>query len=106
MDYQINSVLSEKVIELHERGYEFDFRLIGTRNILCLQNNLSYSFTDALVTKSEENFDELTGTYKQIYTVDTCCGIRGLLVVETSCPLNIRVRVMRVLRMMQRFLSA
>ncbi|MBS1522489.1 MAG: hypothetical protein JST50_15930 [Bacteroidetes bacterium] len=79
----VNSSLAHRVIELHDDGYELDFRLAGEREIVCLQDNRKFGFRDVLVKIIDQVFDYMSNTYKYVHTIDTCCGCKGLLVIES-----------------------
>ena len=82
---RVNSALTRKVIALHSHGYEFDFSLTADKKIRCAQDNRSFTPDQLCIKVVDLRYDELTGSYKYVHTVETCCGDKGLLIDSCIC---------------------
>jgi len=78
----MNSQLSKKVIDLHNKGYELDFVVDEGGQLVCLQNNHEFESCSTLVTLVLQGLDHYSGRYKYIHTIETVCGDKGLLLSE------------------------
>ena len=81
----INPALTKKVIELHDRGYVFDFFVADDHSVLCVQDNRSFTIDQLTIKMVDLGLDSLTGRYKYIHTVETYCGDKGLIVDCRIC---------------------
>ncbi|GGI26304.1 hypothetical protein [Pedobacter mendelii] len=87
MNYQkgkleVNESMTKKVIELHDKGYNFDFLLIGEKFLLCMQNNNSYPLKDVMVSSVKRAYDRFSHSYKHIHTIETSSGEKGVLLTD------------------------
>ena len=89
---KLNSSLTNKVIELHNTGYDQDFQLQGQKHLLCLQDNRLFNFDNVLVRLIDQGYDNLSHSFKYIHTIDTGCGQKGILLTSKIailvCKLN------------------
>jgi hypothetical protein len=76
---KLNSSLTNKVIELHNTGYDHDFQLQGQQQILCLQDNRLFNFDNVLIRLIDQGYDNLSHSFKYLHTIDTGCGQKGIL---------------------------
>jgi len=79
---EINSSLTKKVIELHDRGYDCDFLLVDNKVFLCMQSNRSYPVKEVTVNAVKKAFDHLSNSFKHIHTIETSNGERGVLLTD------------------------
>lgn len=80
--YRVNSRLTDKVIQLHNNGFEVDFSLLNKATLVCLQDNRCFYNQQACVRLIDQVFDFISHSYKYIHTVETSCGTKGLLIIE------------------------
>jgi hypothetical protein len=81
---KLYSELSRMVISLQARDYIFDFAFASSDSIICLQNNLSFLIAHIAMEEIYQVHNKIGEVWKFIYTVDTCCGYRGILMYEIS----------------------
>ena len=79
---KLNCSLTKRVIELHSKGYDYDFLLLGNQHLLCLQNNSNFKVADVNISVIDQGYDQLSHTFKYVHTIDTGNGERGVLIVE------------------------
>jgi hypothetical protein len=65
--------LKQRIIELHDKGYELDFRIIEGEKIACLQDSTEFDISDISIKIIDQGFDCLSYVYKYIPTVDSGC---------------------------------
>ncbi len=82
---KINVALTKKVIALHERGYTLDFSVTADYRLLCVQDERLFKVDEVVISLIDQCFDEITSCYKYFHTVETGCGIKGLLVDCSPC---------------------
>jgi hypothetical protein len=76
---KLNSSMTNKVIELHNTGYDHDFQLQGQQHVLCLQDNRLFNCDNVLIRLVDQNYDNLSHSFKYLHTIDTGCGQKGIL---------------------------
>ena len=79
---KINPRLTELIIGLHEQGYTEDFFMEGQAIYLTAgekQMNLCLPFT---IKDIDEYYDSLNRKYRYVQTVETSCGIKGILISD------------------------
>lgn len=81
---KINERMTDRIIELQERGFDMDFQYIGSRQVLCLQNNFIYGSDHLQIMAVEQTYDQFSNSRKYIHSVDTFEGLRGILLAEKS----------------------
>ncbi|WP_316737319.1 hypothetical protein [Pedobacter aquatilis] len=79
---EMNDSLTKKVIELHDKGYDCDFLLIGDKVILCMQTNRKYPVKEVTVNAVKRAYDDFSHSYKHIHTIETSSGEKGVLLTE------------------------
>jgi len=79
---KVNGSITNKVIELHNDGYIFDFLILDQLEVLCLQDNKRIPREHVLVKVQGQGYDLFSHTFKYIHTIETTCGKRGLLLTE------------------------
>ena len=80
---KFNCSLTRKVIELHAKGYHYDFFVLGNRQLLCVQNNHAIPLASVHIEVVDQCYDQLSQSFKYIHTVDTGNGEMGVMVVAT-----------------------
>jgi len=76
------SELTKTLIDLHDSGYVFDFRVLDRERIICLQDSRQFNANGIIIKVINQHFDKITHSYKYIHTVETDCGDRGLIVAD------------------------
>lgn len=84
---KLNSSITNKVIELHNTGYDHDFQLTAQQHLLCLQDNRLFNFDNVLVRLIDQGYDNLSHSFKYIHTIDTGCGQKGILLTSKIATL-------------------
>jgi hypothetical protein len=79
---KLNFLLTRRVIELHGQGYDYDFQVLGSRNLICLQSNKNFNLEDLNIKVVDQGYDQLSRSFKYIHTVDTGNGELGVLIAE------------------------
>jgi len=79
---KLNSLLTKRVIELHSKGYDYDFLPSGNQHLLCLQNNADFKVTDVNINIIDQGYDQLSRSFKYVHSIDTGNGERGVLIAE------------------------
>jgi len=67
---------------LMTKGYTHDFRLRKNNQLLCIQNNKTFPAENVTVGLADLCYDHTTHACKYVHTIDSICGIKGLLVTE------------------------
>ncbi|WP_316829515.1 hypothetical protein [Pedobacter aquatilis] len=80
---EMNGTMTEKVIELHDKGYDCDFHLIDNKILHCMQNNRRFPVKDVLVHAVKKAYDKFSHSYKHIHTIETTSGEKGVLLADT-----------------------
>jgi hypothetical protein len=80
---RLKNSVANAVIQLHQEGFSYDFSMLENHSYLCLQSNKVYTHDTANITFVDEFYDRYTSNYKFIHTIDTCCGIKGLMILNT-----------------------
>lgn len=80
---EMNDSLTKKVIELHDKGYDCDFFLIGETVLLCMQTNRRYPVKDVTVNAVKRAYDDFSHSYKHIHTIETSSGEKGVLLADS-----------------------
>jgi hypothetical protein len=78
----VNSELTKLIISCHEQGYTEDFFIDTHSRRVRNQASPEVDYHWFTITVVNQCYDSLTQGYKYIHTVETLCGIKGLLV----CP--------------------
>jgi len=74
----VNNLLTMAIIKFHEQGYTEDF-FVKDEDTLYAQSSPELIYTDYMKCNIIQFYDRLTCGYKCMYTVETFCGIKGLL---------------------------
>lgn len=82
---KLNNALTQRVIDLHDQGYTNDFLPTPDHKFQCLQDSLDFSVEDLDIKIIDQQFDQLTNSYKYIHTIETINGHKGLLVTDFIC---------------------
>jgi len=75
--------ITNKVIELQEHGYDFDFLLLTNGSLLCMQTNMNYPINSVSISMIEHGYDFFGKCYKNIHAIETGNGERGVLLTES-----------------------
>ncbi|SER16877.1 hypothetical protein [Pedobacter rhizosphaerae] len=81
---RLNVSLTKKVIELQEMGYDCDFLLLANGNLLCMQTNFNYPLNAVTIKRLENGYDFLSHSYKNVHTIETGNGEKGVLLSEVA----------------------
>jgi hypothetical protein len=76
---KVNMAITRIVIALHMQGYTFDFTVTADHQILCIQDERSFTVDQVKLTLIDQRFDDITSCYKYLHLVETCCGDKGIL---------------------------
>ncbi|UKT65326.1 hypothetical protein [Pedobacter mucosus] len=82
---RINKSITNKVIELQERGYDCDFLLLDNGSLHCMQTNTDYPINTVSIDIKEHGYDFFSHTYKHVHTIETGNDVRGVLLSEKEC---------------------
>ncbi|MGM9478183.1 hypothetical protein ACS5PU_17285 [Pedobacter sp. GSP4] len=78
----MNSLLTKQVIDLHARGYQFDYEFIENCGFVCMQNNAVFLSDTVVVRLVAQGFDELSRCFKYVHTIETTTGEHGVIMVD------------------------
>ncbi len=78
----IKNLAADAIIKLHQDGYSHDFSIWDAHNFLCFQNNKLYTQDEVTTTFIDEFYDRFTCNYKFIYAIETCCGMKGVMLTD------------------------
>ena len=79
---RFNYRLANRVIELHNKGYNYDFSLVNKTFLLCAQDNNYFLLSAVQIKVIDQQYDYFTHSFKYIHTVDIDSGEKGLLVTD------------------------
>lgn len=79
---RLNISITDKVIELQERGYDCDFLLLANGSLLCMQTNTHYPINSVSIRMIEHAYDFFGQCYKNVHSIETGNGERGVLLTE------------------------
>lgn len=79
---RLNVSITKKVIELQEQGYDCDFLLLANGTLQCMQTNFSYPLSTVAIKQREHGYDFFSHSYKNVHTIETGNGERGVLLTE------------------------
>ena len=82
---KLNNALTQRVIDLHDKGYTNDFLAKDGRKFFCLQDAEDFSVEDLDIKVIDQQFDHLTKSYKYIHTIEAINGSKGLLIADFIC---------------------
>jgi hypothetical protein len=78
----VNRHLTQRIIALHQQGWDADFLVWNNNALVNLQKNESYPLHSVDIQLIDLDFDVLSGSFGYIYTIETDWGERGLLIVN------------------------
>lgn len=81
---RLNVSITKKVIELQERGYDCDFLLLTNGSLLCMQTNIKYPLNTVVIDRMEQGYDFFSQSYKNVHTIETGNGEKGVLLTEQA----------------------
>jgi len=79
---RIKPAMTQKIIEMHGKGYELDFQIAEDPSVICLQDNVAYSRERVQIRVVDQCFDRVSKRFQYIHTIETACGRKGLLLHE------------------------
>ena len=79
MHRKVNSKITRRIIEFHQKGFEMDFRQISDYSLFCEQQETVFSGSEVRVMLIDCCFNCLSRSYTYIHTVITENGDKGLL---------------------------
>ncbi|MBD1365413.1 hypothetical protein IDJ77_16485 [Mucilaginibacter sp. ZT4R22] len=78
----INCLLTRTIIKLHENGFSEDFT--EEEGIYtCIQCNMQFSSSYIQINICDLVFDDFSGRYKYIYTIESYSGLKGVLIADS-----------------------
>ncbi|KLT66841.1 hypothetical protein [Pedobacter sp. BMA] len=81
---RLNVSLTNQLIELQEQGYDCDFLLLANGNLHCMQTNYNYPLNTVSIKRIDNGYDFFSQSYKNVHTIETGNGERGVLLSETA----------------------
>ncbi len=82
---KLNSAITNRIIELQNLGYFYDFIVIGKQKFVCLQDNYCFLRHDISIKLIDQVYDQLHQCYKYIHAIETSTGHKGLLLEKGIC---------------------
>ncbi|GAA4314702.1 hypothetical protein GCM10023149_10920 [Mucilaginibacter gynuensis] len=79
---KLNSILTRRVIDLHDKGYIHDFLPLRGQSFLCIQNKEKFGMDELNIIVIDQAYDQFTRTFKYIHTIETPDGSKGLLLAD------------------------
>jgi hypothetical protein len=79
---KLNLLITNRIIELQQQGYLYDFTTVGKQRFLCLQDSVCFHAKDVSIKLIDQVYDQLSNSYKYIHAVETASGCKGLLLEE------------------------
>lgn len=79
---RLNGSITKRVIDLHNKGYHFDFLMLEDRILVCAQNNERLPAHAVQIQVVDQGYDQLTQSFKYIHTIDTGNGDLGVLLMD------------------------
>ncbi len=76
---KVNSRITMRIIEFHQKGYQMDFLQINDYALSCLQKEAVFPSEEVSVYLIDCCFNVLSRSFTYIHTVVTADGIKGLL---------------------------
>ena len=81
--FKLNCLLTRIIIQLHEKGYSEDFIMIDKEKYVCIQSNREFSICSLQIEIFNIAFDQFSGCYKYVHTIETHTGLKGVLIADT-----------------------
>ena len=82
---KLNNALTRRVIELHSKGYTDDYMPTADHKLQCMQDSLDFAVEDLDIQIIDQQFDQLSNSYKYIHTIETINGSKGLMITDFIC---------------------
>ncbi|HTM98221.1 MAG TPA: hypothetical protein VL088_05745 [Pedobacter sp.] len=79
---KMNVLITNRIIELQDQGYLYDFMSVGKQRFLCLQDSVCFHAPDVSIKLIDQLYDQVGKCYKYIHAVETASGCKGLLLEE------------------------
>jgi hypothetical protein len=79
---KLNFGLTRRLIELHAKGYHFDYFVMHKGQLSCIQNSLAIPINAVHINVVDQVYDQLDQSFKYIHTIDTGNGEMGVMVTE------------------------
>lgn len=86
-----NGRITNRVIELQERGFDLDFQLLGGKEVLCIQNNIVFKIDNLEILVLEQAYDQFSHSQMFIHSVETFEGLRGILLSEKRYDIGLHL---------------
>ncbi|WP_144914300.1 hypothetical protein [Mucilaginibacter frigoritolerans] len=74
--------MTKRLIELHGKGFDADFILLGNNYLMCLQNSNTFPYQSYSILLIDEVYDYLSESYKCIYAIEVFTGEKGVLLTD------------------------
>ena len=82
----INRPVTKRLIDLHEKGFVYDFYVKDACSITCAQDGLNFLKHETLIELIDLGYDQLSNAYTYVHSVDTFCGYKGIMMsAEILC---------------------
>ena len=82
---KLNNAITRQVIALHDKGYTNDFLPTADHKLLCIQDSVDFSVEDLDIQVIDQQYDQLTKSFKYIHTIEANNGSKGLLITDFIC---------------------
>jgi hypothetical protein len=79
---KLNCLMTKRLIELHGKGFDADFILLGNNYLMCLQNSDTFPHQSYSMLLVDQVYDYLSASYKYIYAIEAFTGERGVLLAD------------------------
>jgi hypothetical protein len=79
---KLNCLMTKRLIELHGKGFDTDFILLGNNYLMCLQNSGTFSYQSYSILLIDQVYDYLSESYKYIYAIEAFTGEKGVLLAD------------------------
>ncbi|SFH34858.1 hypothetical protein [Pedobacter insulae] len=76
---KMNGLITNRIIELQDQGYLYDFMSVGKQQFLCLQDSVCFHAPDVSIKLIDQLYDQVDKCYKYMHAVETASGCKGLL---------------------------
>jgi hypothetical protein len=79
---KLNGLMTRRLIELHGKGFDADFILLGNNYLMCLQNSDTFPHQSYSMLLVDQVYDYLSASYKYIYAIEAFTGEKGVLLAD------------------------
>jgi hypothetical protein len=76
---KLNISITQRIVDLHEQGYIYDFDVENISQLICLQSGQVFLRQETLIELIDLDYNEIDKAFTYIHSVDTFYGYKGLL---------------------------